>query len=435
MISRIEAYRYRCFSKLAVELGAYNVLAGANGSGKTTLLDVPVLFGDLLTERVCRSAFLEKLPSRETPRAQTLTELIHQGRGDEFIIALEATLPRSVGNKATWVTDNRRGTAERWRPSGLRYEVRFQVFNQTELHVLNEYLYLYSEKHRPELGGGLQGEAVAFTKSGRPKLQKRDWRTIIHRERGNPAQFKGENPTDSRVLDFRVPPAQLAFANLPYDDEVYPSAIWLHDLLREDTVFYEPDGRELRRASAPGQGHQVIPSGRNLAWLILELQKQDAERFSDWVDHVRTALPQVKAISAVEREEDHHAYVVVDYEGGYQVTSSGLSDGTLRILAFTVIPYLSKHPQVLVTEEPENGVHPQAIEAVLQSLTSVYDGQVWISTHSPIVLAHTELSRVICARMNDNGSVEVIPGDQHPRLKDWKGSLDLGTLFAAGVLG
>jgi predicted ATPase len=46
VISRIEAYRYRCFSKLAVELGAYNVLAGANGSGKTTLLDIPVLLGE-----------------------------------------------------------------------------------------------------------------------------------------------------------------------------------------------------------------------------------------------------------------------------------------------------------------------------------------------------------------------------------------------------
>ena len=77
MISRIEAYRYRCFSKLAVELGAYNVLAGANGSGKTTLLDIPVLLGDLLTERVCSAAFLESQPSRGSPRARTLTELIH----------------------------------------------------------------------------------------------------------------------------------------------------------------------------------------------------------------------------------------------------------------------------------------------------------------------------------------------------------------------
>jgi len=27
----------------------------------------------------------------------------------------------------------------------------------------------------------------------------------------------------------------------------------------------------------------------------------------------------------------------------------------------------------------------------------------------------------------------VIPGDQHPRLVNWKGAIDLGSLFATGV--
>ena len=435
MITRIEAYRYRCFSKLAVELGEYNVLAGANGSGKTTLLDIPILLGDLLTQRICSAAFLETQPSRGIPRAHTLDELIHQGRGDDFVIAMEATLPTTISDKTTRVINDRRGTAESWRPIGLRYELRFQVFNQVELHVLNEYLYLYSEKRQPDLGGGLQGEPTSYTKNGRPKLRRRDWRTVIHREQGKSAQFTEESPGGSQVLDFRVPPTQLALASLPYDDEVYPSAIWLQDMLREGTVFYEPDWRDLHRASPPGQPQRVIPSGRNFAWLALDLQKRDKERFHDWVGHVRTALPQVEALRAVEREEDHHAYLVVDYQGGYGVTSSGLSDGTLRILALTILPYLPKPPAVLVSEEPENGVHPRAIESILQSLTSLYDSQVWISTHSPIVLAQTELPEVLCARLAPNGVAEVIPGDQHPRLKDWKGELDLGSLFAAGVLG
>ena len=57
-----------------------------------------------------------------------------------------------------------------------------------------------------------------------------------------------------------------------------------------------------------------------------------------WVDHVRTALPQVRDIDPREREEDHYAYFSVEYNGGYTVTSSGLSDGTLRIFALTSSP-------------------------------------------------------------------------------------------------
>ncbi|MBF4275530.1 ATP-binding protein, partial [Vibrio anguillarum] len=46
MISRIEAYKYRCFNTLDLALEQQHVFAGSNGSGKTTLLDIPALFGD-----------------------------------------------------------------------------------------------------------------------------------------------------------------------------------------------------------------------------------------------------------------------------------------------------------------------------------------------------------------------------------------------------
>src|SRR4051794_5134698 len=95
MITRIEATRYRCFARLDVQLGEFRVLVGANGSGKTTLLDIPVVFGDLLRERSLGSAFTERRDGR-APRAAALKELIYQGRGDSFILALEAELPEDV---------------------------------------------------------------------------------------------------------------------------------------------------------------------------------------------------------------------------------------------------------------------------------------------------------------------------------------------------
>ena len=438
MISRIEAYRYRCFSKLAVELGAYNVLAGANGSGKTTLLDIPVLLGDLLTERVCSAAFLESQPSRGSPRAHNLTELIHQDRGDDFVLVVEARLPQDVVRVLVdAATASTKADAALWL-NCLRYEVRFQVLNQVELHVLNEYLFLFPEgASAPELGCGLQGEPEVAVGRGRPRKQLRrpEWQSVIHRDRGSRHSFPKRRIPGHARLPSASHRSKLALASLPFDRTVFPAAVWFQDLLREGVVFYQPDWKELRRASPPGQPQRVLPSGRNLAWLALDLQRRHPERFNDWVDLVRVTLPQVEELRAVEREEDHHAYFVVVYQGGYEVTSSGLSDGTLRILALTILPYLPEPPAVLVTEEPENGVHPRAIEAILQGLTSLYDSQVWISTHSPVVLAQTDVSHVLCARIGADGAVEVISGTQHPRLQDWQGELDLGSLFAAGVLG
>ena len=225
----------------------------------------------------------------------------------------------------------------------------------------------------------------------------------------------------------------------------YPAARWLYELLTGGAVFLDPNWADMRQASPPGQPRTVIPTGRNIPWLAFDLKRQGAggsaaadyrsEGYADWIDHVRTALPQVVDIDVREREDDHHAYFVLTYRGGYSVSSSGLSDGTLRILALTLLPYLARQPVILVTEEPENGLHPYAIEAVLQSLSSMYDSQVWISSHSPVVLASTKIDQLLCARLASAGGVEMVAGSDHPRLREWRGGIDLGSLFAAGVLG
>ncbi len=136
----------------------------------------------------------------------------------------------------------------------------------------------------------------------------------------------------------------------------------------------------------------------------------------------------------MEREDDHHAYLELELSEGSRLTSSGLSEGTLRILALTILPYLKTAPGIICIEEPENGIHPQAIEIVLEALTGLYESQVWVATHSPVVLAHTELENVICLRLRAGDVAEAIPGRSHPRLQRWEGGIAIGSLFAAGVL-
>jgi len=41
------------------------------------------------------------------------------------------------------------------------------------------------------------------------------------------------------------------------------------------------------------------------------------------------------------------------------------------------------------------------------------------------------LERVLCARLNPDGSAKVISAASHPRLAEWQGGFDLGTPFAS----
>jgi len=445
MITRLEATRYRCFERLGVDVGDFRVLVGANGSGKTTLLDLPVLLGDLLRANNVSAPFMERR-TELPPRAGSLNELVFAGRGSDFSLAVEARLPEAVQSKvleglfASKRTERSRQALQEDRrqwPTHIRYEIGLRIGADQSLRVAYEYLFLFPEADGPDRRqAGFHGATAA---------SKKLWHLTLKREIGYESEFKPETP-HAKAVKVGLPETLLAMPRVLFESEAgYPAARWLHSLLTTYAVFLEPNWSAMRQASPPGQPKVITANGRNIPWLALELKREGSpeaapadyrsERYADWIAHVQTALPQVTDIEVREREDDHHAYFVVSYKGDFKVPSPGLSDGTLRILTLTLLPYLSKQPAILVTEEPENGIHPRAIEAVLQSLSSMYDSQVWVSSHSPVVLARAKLDQLLCARLASEGGVEMVAGTDHPRLQEWRGGIDLGSLFAAGVLG
>ena len=429
MITRIEATRYRCFEQLDLELSGFDVLVGANGSGKTTLLDIPGLLGEMLRARSVSSPFLASRDG-SSPRASTLTELVFQGRGEWFILALEATLPdRVIRDLLEGATEKVRQDEERW-PRTVRYEVRLEIFNN-QLDIKNEYLFVFSRKDEPKRSSSskiaprLQGEVA----------RRRSWVFPLFREYGGEAEFRREVGRRN-VRKATVNSTQLALPRVQFESgEEYPAARWMHDLLVEDAVFLRPNWDAARRASPPGLPDRLMSSAANIPWLALQVKETNPDKWELFLQQVQVALPQVRALDVLVRDDDRHAYFVVNYDGDFQVPTSGLSDGTLHIITLSLLPYLERPPRLLLVEEPENGIHPQAIEAVMQGVSSMYDSQVVVTSHSPVVLATTSLDQILVARGSHTGAVEVIRGDAHPRLAEWQGELDLPMLFAAGVLG
>ena len=432
MITRIEATNYRCFDKLAAPMDAFNVLAGANGSGNTTLLDIPVLIGDRLRSANVAAAFMKPLLQRGA-RASSLNELVFRGLGESFVLAIEAKLPQHLAEGVVALSSKAVQKNPARHPTHIRYELRVAIHESHALRVKNEYLFVFPMNEAYEADRlPVQGE----------NARQPDWRFIVRRDSGRvygePTFFVPENVPTAKLRDAErsteIDDTLLGFARLQYESATeFPCGRWLLDALMKEMVFLTPEWEDLRKPSQPGLPHALMASGENIPWLALRLKATSERRFSDWVEHVQTALPQITTIDVKEREEDHHAYFRVTYEGGFVVTSTGLSEGTLRILALTLIPYVDNPPGLLIVEQPEDGIHPQAIEAVMQSLRSLYDGQVWVSTHSPIVLADRSLDELLLTRLERDGSVTVTPGPEHPRLAKWKGALHLGDLFATGV--
>jgi predicted ATPase len=140
----------------------------------------------------------------------------------------------------------------------------------------------------------------------------------------------------------------------------------------------------------------------------------------------------------VEREDDKHRYLMLKYASGLEIPSWMASDVTLRLFALTLPAYLSEFRGLYLIEEPENGIHPRAAESVFQSLSSVFEAQVLLATHSPVLISlikPKDADQVLCFAKASDGSTDIISGDRHPNLRTWQGDPNLYVLFAGGVLG
>jgi predicted ATPase len=180
---------------------------------------------------------------------------------------------------------------------------------------------------------------------------------------------------------------------------------------------------------------EFLPDGANLPWVVERFRTEHPDDFARWLAHVQTALPDVKDIETVEREEDRHRYLRLTYGTKLQAPSWAVSDGTLRLLALTLVPYLDIPDRIFLIEEPENGIHPQAVETVFQALSDTDDCQILCATHSPVFLSLASPKQVLCFARTAQGATDIVRGDRHPKLAEWKRGTDLGTIFAAGILG
>ncbi len=418
MFTRIQALHFRCLRSVDQELGRFMTLVGPNASGKTTFLDVVALLGDLMRNG-------GKVADTVLERSPDFEKLLWMGEGSSFQLAVEANLPDLVREKM----------AEDLQHYGkVRYEIGIGMDREENLIVLNhEALWLLNGMDRPTpkqrdlFPSSAELPDSLFLTPGKGRK-----RSISNQPRGNANYYadgrKTYNPS------FRLGRETSALANIPADRDSFHAAPWFRLLLMDGIQSLTLNSQKIRQPSPPGLGKRFQPDGANLPWVIAELRK-DKDRFEQWIAHVRTALPDIEDIETIERPEDRHRYLVIRYAGGAEVPSWLASDGTLRLLALTVPAYLQDIDGVFLIEEPENGIHPRAIETVLQSLSSIYDGQVLLATHSPVALNMLDPKDVLCFAKDRIGATDIVAGNLHPSLRSWKqGEPDFGVLFAAGIL-
>ena len=382
MITRVEASGYRCLREVSQELRPYQILVGPNGSGKSAFLDVMAFLGDVVSRGLKEAA---------RDRTENFHDLVWGRPESSFRLAIEATRP---------------DVPEAGR---IRYELTAKIDpDDDEIVIASERL-------------------TVCDAAGKPL-------PVIARN-GKQASLSAEGVGAGFTWELRPNYSSLTtLGTLATDKPVFRSAAWLRNLLQDGVKTVALDNKLLRAPSPPGAGRPAVYDGSNLARLVAQVQDSSPESFKAWAKHVQTAIADIVDIRTISRPEDKHRYLMIHYAGGVEVPQWMVSDGTLRLLALTLLAYLPGVQGVYLVEEPEVGVHPTAIETIIQSLSSVYEGQVLVTSHSPIVLSMPRPDQLLCFQKTQDGTA-ILPGNEHPLLRQWKSGVNLSDLFAAGVLG
>lgn len=402
MLTRLKVNGFKNLVNVDVRFGPFTCIAGANGVGKSNLFDA-IMFLSALAEKPLLDA--AKSVRDEEGRTSDVRSLFHRVGDDyakEMSFEVEMIVPQNGIDDL--------GQEGKASITFLRYLLRLgyrenrEQKSQEGLEILQEEL-----KH---INRGDANKNLLFKTSS-------SWRTsaISGRRSGGPfISTKGEgkeciiklhqdggsrgNPRS--ILATNLPRTVLSSTNAAESPTVLVAKREMQSwqlLQLEPAALRKPD-----EFSAPTK---LGANGSHLASTLHhlpEIRKSGAQKdalgiYAHVANRLADLIDDVNSISVDFDEKRELLTVEVTGRDGTPHSARSLSDGTLRFLALAVLEMDPEATGIICLEEPENGIHPERIPAMLELLQDIAMDvdepvgpdnplrQVIINTHSPSVVA------------------------------------------------
>jgi predicted ATPase len=201
---------------------------------------------------------------------------------------------------------------------------------------------------------------------------------------------------------------------------------------------------ELRAPNMTRNVTRVQPSGRNLTNLFMSLGRQ---KMAEIGQQFCGLVPVFSDVDVRPTGAEGHLHLLFQDRWNPELwyTPDQVSDGTMLMLAYLLVPYQDPAPDIIAIEEPERGLHPYLLQQLVNILRKLSQGQlgpkavqVVAATHSAELLEFLEPEEVrFFDRSGEDGAVKV---REVPSGTDWETFFEeyqrsLGTAWLSGTLG
>ena len=427
MLTRLKVNGFKNLIDVDVRFGPFTCIAGANGVGKSNLFDAIHFLSALADRSLVDAALSVRDEGGRTADIRSLFHRIGNDYDSEMTFEAEMIVPKTgmddLGQMAeASITFLRYSLTLAYRADDSKRAFGFLELIKEELtHItLGEAKKHLLFPYQPSwFKSAVQGQRrvpffISTEGEGITRVIK------LHQDGGS----SGRPLSRSAV---NLPRTVLSAANAAES----PTALlarremqsW-HLLQLEPTALREPD--EFTAPTHLGMDGSFLPATLyHLARLpsaasskIEDANKiEDAEMedqiYSTVASRLSELIHDVREVT-VDRDERRELLTVqVTGHDGTSHPARALSDGTLRFLALAVLELDPEAQGLICLEEPENGIHPERVAAMLQLLQDIATDtsqpissenplrQVVINTHSPAVVGQIPDDSLLVAEPKD----------------------------------
>lgn len=379
-LTRIHIENFRCLENITLDVGMLNVMFGPNGVGKSTFLD---------TIWFVRDCAIRGVDAASSDRDHGIGILWRDAEPEAKI-------------KITFETDT------------FSYSVEF---------------------------GFSTGRIEAFV--GENLFSKSQNRLLIHRTTGSDkAAFFSVESGSENIVALREP-EKLALKQYLYYQTNCQEANDADRLLR-CVHSYQARATDIyglkKKGSESGTDTWMRTRCSNL-WSVLRNLKDRRgldDRYDTIMDHMRRSFPFFDDV-LLEPTGTNTVYGSFIEKHGSPIKASGVSDGHLQLLIHLTCLFAEgrNRDSILIFDEPETALHPHAISVFADAVilaTKEWNKQVYIATHSPVLLSQFSPDTIIAVEMNRRRRSSMCRVSEIEGIQDLLEEYAAGSLYIAEVL-
>ncbi|MFB6888555.1 AAA family ATPase [Kitasatospora sp. NPDC056327] len=416
---RLDVENFRSLQRVSLPLGSLTVLVGPNGVGKSNVLQVFRFLADIIKTDLdpalsSRGGF-DELAFWGGERPPTTMRIAVQARWtshastaapDEYELAIRRRSDKRAAEGYT-ISRSESFRFKRTKGRGRRITVSGEEALVTDIAAGN--------KNQLD-DSGERSLGISKLSSGLSTLPR-----LASSEGGEEVSAMADGLASFRVFDVDVTAARR------------PSRLNRAELSTSLNQWITPRHSRHRRSV------ELADDAGNLALFLVRLSL-NKPLWNRLLEDARTVLPNLEDIrfASFGGAAEHVSVELVERGLRRPTPLADASFGTVRLLSLLAMLYDPAPPALTCVEELDHGLHPQALELLVERLREASErSQFIVTTHSPALVDRLEPEEFVVCERDENGASRIpsLSADEVRDIRTASEGLPLGELWFSGALG